>query len=172
MNLYGKKQLIESIRTVRKNTIVIAEDIPEKDYGYRPTPESRSAAETFVHIAVLSRIDRIIHEERHLSSLEDFDFGQFITKSAIEEKRPRSKDDIVELLRTEGEAWYQWLESLPETLLAEQVAMPGGGSKSRFELLLGTKEHEMHHRAQLTVLERMIGVVPHLTRLRQVAAVR
>jgi hypothetical protein len=37
MNLYGSKQLVESIRTVRKNTILIAEDIPEKDYGYRPS---------------------------------------------------------------------------------------------------------------------------------------
>ncbi len=71
MNLYGPKQLIESIRTVRKNTIVIAEDIPENDYGYRPTPESRSVAETLVHIAVLPRIDRVLHEERHLSSLEE-----------------------------------------------------------------------------------------------------
>jgi hypothetical protein len=38
----GPKQLVDSIRTVRKNTILIAEDIPEKDYGYRPTPDSRS----------------------------------------------------------------------------------------------------------------------------------
>ena len=37
-------------------------------------------------------------------------------------------------------------------------------SKSRFEMILGVKEHEMHHRAQLMVMERMIGIVPHLTR--------
>jgi len=29
MHLYGPKQLVDSIRTVRKNTILIAEDIPE-----------------------------------------------------------------------------------------------------------------------------------------------
>jgi len=46
MNFYGAKQLIDSMRTVRKNTILIAEDIPEKNYGYRPTPDSRSVAET------------------------------------------------------------------------------------------------------------------------------
>jgi uncharacterized damage-inducible protein DinB len=37
-------------------------------------------------------------------------------------------------------------------------------SKSRFEMLLGTKEHEMHHRGQLMLIERMVGVVPHITR--------
>jgi uncharacterized damage-inducible protein DinB len=42
---------------------------------------------------------------------------------------------------------------------------PGMGTpKSRFEMLLGPKEHEMHHRAQLMVVERMLGITPHLTR--------
>jgi uncharacterized damage-inducible protein DinB len=167
MNLYGLKQLVESARTVRKNTILIAEDIPEKDYGYRPTPESRSVAETLVHIALLSQAARLLHEE---ASLEDFDFGKLVRKSEMEEQRARSKNEIVDLLRTEGEGWCQWLETLPETELTEQVRMPGGVSKSRFEVLLGTKEHEMHHPAQLTVLERLLGIVPHLTRNRQVAA--
>jgi hypothetical protein len=34
MNLYWSKELVSSIRTVRKNTILIAEDIPETEYGY------------------------------------------------------------------------------------------------------------------------------------------
>jgi hypothetical protein len=55
MNLYGPRQLVDGMRTVRKNTILIAEDIPENEYGYRPTPDSRSVAETLVHIAMLSR---------------------------------------------------------------------------------------------------------------------
>lgn len=29
------------------------------------------------------------------------------------------------------------------------------------DLIVGTREHEIHHRAQLTVIERLIGVVPH-----------
>jgi uncharacterized damage-inducible protein DinB len=157
------------MRMVRKNTIQIAEDIPEHKYGYRPTSDSRSVAEILVHIALLSKFDHVLHEEDHLSSLEGFDFGTFINKSEIEEKRPRSKSEIVELLRSEGEGWAQWVERLPEALLSEQVCMPGGISKSRFEMLLGTKEHEMHHRAQLTVNERLLGVVPHQTRRRQVA---
>ena len=48
--------------------------------------------------------------------------------------------------------------------------MPPGATpatKSRFEMLLGAKEHEMHHRAQLMTMQRMIGQVPHLTRQMQ-----
>jgi uncharacterized damage-inducible protein DinB len=166
MNLYGRKQLADSMRTVRNNTILIAEDIPERDYDYRATPESRSVAETLVHIAFLSRADHLLHEEEHVSSLEGFDFGKLIKKSEPKEKQPRTKSEIVALLRTEGDRWCQWVEALPEARLGEEVRQPGG-SKTRFEMLLGTKEHEIHHRAQLMVIERLLGIVPHLTRKRQ-----
>jgi len=169
MNLYGPKQLTDSFRTVRKNTILIAEDIPEKDYGYRPAPDSRSVAETLVHIASLSGFDFFVHEDERLPSLEGVDFGALIAKSQADEKRPRSKSEIIDLLRTAGEKWCAWVEGLPGERLAEQVRMPGGVSKSRFEMLIGTKEHEMHHRAQLMVFERLLGIVPHLTRSRQAA---
>ena len=69
MYLYGPKQLTDSIRTVRKNTILIAEDIPEEQYGYRPTADSRSVAENLIHIAMVSRLDRILHEEEHVTTL-------------------------------------------------------------------------------------------------------
>jgi uncharacterized damage-inducible protein DinB len=31
-------------------------------------------------------------------------------------------------------------------------------------MILSVKEHEMHHRGQLMLIERIIGIVPHLTR--------
>ncbi len=34
-------------------------------------------------------------------------------------------------------------------------------------MLLSVKEHEMHHRGQLMLIERLLGIVPHLTRARQ-----
>lgn len=97
---------------------------------------------------------------------EGSDFGAAIKQSETEEKRQRSKAEIIHLLRTEGDRWVQWVEQLPEDLLSEQVRMPGGGSMNRFEMLLGTKEHEIQHRAQLTVIERLLGIVPHFTRNR------
>jgi uncharacterized damage-inducible protein DinB len=34
-------------------------------------------------------------------------------------------------------------------------------------MIMSLKEHEMHHRAQLMLMQRMIGQVPHLTRAMQ-----
>ena len=164
MELYGQKELIEGMRTVRKNTIQIAQDIPENDYGYRASSASRSIAETLVHIAVLSELTRVMHEERRVSTIEGFDFSELIKRSELEEKKTRSKAEIIELLRTRGESWFAWLESLSERFLAEEVGQPGGGKKNRFEMILGSKEHEMHHRGQLMAIERMLGIVPHLSR--------
>ncbi|MEO7457971.1 MAG: DinB family protein [Gemmatimonadaceae bacterium] len=163
-SMYGMKQLADSIRVVRKNTIQVAEDIPEAQYGYRPAPESRSVQETLVHIAWLWGFDRYLHTEAHLDSLEGFDFGALLDQSTAEERQPRTKAEVVAKLRDEGDKFVQWIESLPDELLSEQIRLPGGRTITRFEMLMGTKEHEMQHRAQLTVLERLVGVVPHFTR--------
>lgn len=153
------------MRAVRANTILMAEDIPEEKYSFRATPVTRSIAETLVHIAWLWTSDRVLHEEKHIHTVEGFDFPALMRTSEVEEKRPRSRADIIELLRTEGERQARWLEGQSEGFMAERVGLPGGGSVSRFEMLLATKEHELQHRAQLTVLDRLIGVVPRFTGL-------
>jgi hypothetical protein len=66
---------------------------------------------------------------------------------------------------SDGERQARWLEQLPVAFLAERVELPGGGSVSRFEMLLATREHELQHRAQLTVIDRLIGVIPRFTGL-------
>ena len=164
MSLYGIRHLADGFRNVRRNTIQVAEDIPESQYHYRPTPLSRSVVETLVHIAWLGGADRFMHEEKRIASFDGFDFGAFLTTSEVEETRPRSKAEIITLLRSEGARWVQWIEQLPESFLSEPIRLPDGRSLSRFEMLLGTKEHEMEHRAQLTVIQRMLGLVPHFTR--------
>jgi uncharacterized damage-inducible protein DinB len=165
MPLYGIRQLADSMRAVRQNTILIAGDIPESKYAFRVTPETRSVAETLVHIAWLWTSDRLIHEERHLASLEGFDFPTLLAKSAAEERIGRSKAEIIELLRVEGERAVRWVEGLPDAVPSERVLLPGGGSVTRFEMLLATKEHELQHRAQLTVIDRLLGIVPRFTGL-------
>ena len=166
MTYYGGREMAASFRTVRNNTIQIAEEIPEEQYAFKAAPDTRSVAQTLVHIAFGHRFQSHIHENR----FDDFakvNFQQLIQEIMGDENKPRTKAEIVGLLKADGERFAAYLESLTEPFLAEPVAMPAGAqpaTKSRFEMLLSAKEHEMHHRAQLMVLERMIGIVPHLTR--------
>ncbi len=167
MNYYGAKELAESFRTVRKNTVMIAEELPEEQYSFRPAPNTRTVGELLAHISLAYTFQYQIHGQEHRTSLEGFDFPSLMQRLVAEEKIPRSKEQTLEMLRSSGEKWAGWLEGLTESFLGERVEMRAGmtpSSKSRFEMILSVKEHEMHHRGQLMLIERMVGVVPHLTR--------
>jgi len=167
---YGAKDLAESFRTVRKNTIIVAEEIPEDRYGLQLTQETRTVAQMLCHIAAAPKVQQQIHAIERRSTLEGFDFPGLMRRLIADEQTPRSKAQILTLLREEGERWATWMERLTDDFLAERVQYPAGmtpPTKTRFEMLLGVKEHEMHHRAQLMQIERILGLVPHLTRQMQ-----
>ncbi len=164
MTVYGGKDLASAFRTVRKNTIQVAQDIPESKYGFVVAPEVRSVARMLTHVAISTRIWEEVHK-KPLTTMVGFDFFGMMDRFNAEEAKTRSKAEILELLRTEGEQFAAWMETLTPEFLSEMVTEPDGKSaKSRFERLLGVKEHEMHHRAQLMLIERQLGIVPHLTR--------
>jgi uncharacterized damage-inducible protein DinB len=170
MVYYGAKELAASCRTVRNNTMIIAEEIPEDKYGFKPVPEYRSIAQLLTHIALAYQFQYLIHAVKRNASFDGIDFPSLMTQLSAEESKPRTKAQIKDLLQKEGEKWAGWLEGLSEDFLAQMVEMPQGSTppqKSRFEMILSVKEHEMHHRGQLMLLERLIGIVPHLTRERQ-----
>jgi uncharacterized damage-inducible protein DinB len=167
MTYYTAKDLAESFRTVRKNTVQVAEEIPEEQYGYRAAPDTRTVSQMLVHLALALQMFEQIHAVEKRKDLAGFDFMGWMQRSKAEEEKPRAKAEIVAMLRDGGERWAKWLEGVSEETLAERVAMPPGmtpASKARFEMLLSGKEHEMHHRAQLMLIERMLGITPHLTR--------
>lgn len=167
MNYYGAQELAASFRTVRKNTLTIAEEIGEAHYGFRVTPDTRTISQTLVHIAHACELQEHIHGVERRTALEGFDFLGFIGPRIADEQTVRTKAEVIALLREAGDRFSKWLETLSDDFLGEKVTMPPGTTpaiKSRFEMILGVKEHEMHHRAQLMVMERMVGLTPHLTR--------
>jgi len=169
MTYYGSKELAAAFRTVRNNTIKIAEEIPESKYDFRAAPDTRSIGQTLTHIALGSGFQFHVHSNK-VTDLKTVNFPELFQKVMAEEGKPRTKAEIVALLKTEGDKFAAFLGGLPDAFLEERVAMPPGAdpaTKSRFEMLLSPKEHEMHHRGQLMTLERMIGLVPHLTRQMQ-----
>jgi uncharacterized damage-inducible protein DinB len=170
MDYYGGKELAEAFRTVRRNTIQIAEDIPEDQYGYRATPDTRTVAEELAHVACLTVWQLQAHAVDKKTFITFEDFGGYIGRSAEMEKSLTTKPQILDALRRHGDDFAKFLESLTAEQLAERVGFPPPvqpSTRSRFEMLLGVKEHEMHHRAKLMLTERLLGIVPHLTRARQ-----
>ena len=170
MSYYGAKELAESFRTVRRNTIQIAQDIPEDKYEFRATPETQSVAEELAHVACAT----LWHVEAHGVDKKTFitfeDFGVYMGRIGEAEKTLTTKASIINALTKNGEEFARFLDGLNDGQLAEVVSFPPPiqpSSKSRLEMLLSAKEHEMHHRGKLMLVERLLGIVPHLTRARQ-----
>lgn len=170
MDYYGSRDLAEAFRTVRRNTIQIAEDIPHDQYGYRVTPEVQTVAQELAHVACATWWHIQVHSVDKKTFLTFEDFGSYMTRVSDMEKALTAKAQILDALRQHGEEFARFLEGLTPAQLAERVGLPPPvqpSAKSRFEMVLGAKEHEMHHRAKLMVVERLLGIVPHLTRARQ-----
>ena len=169
MTYYGAKDLAAAFRTVRNNTVKMAEEIPEGKYDFRPTPDTRTVGATLTHIALATGFQHHIHSNR-IDDLKTVNFPELFQRFTTEESKPRTKGEIVALLKSNGEEFAKYLEGLSEPFLAETVTLAPGATpaiKTRFEMLLSPKEHEMHHRGQLMTMQRMIGQVPHLTRQMQ-----
>jgi uncharacterized damage-inducible protein DinB len=166
MTYYGAGDLAAAFRQVRGNTIQIARELPEEKYGFRAAPDIRSAGDLLVHIALAPRFQLDV-QGKGVSDLQTVNFMEVVGRMRAEEAVPRSKGDVLQLLATEGDTFASFVEGLTEAFLADQVKMPPGAQppvKTRFEMLLSVKEHEMHHRGQLMVLQRILGLTPHLTR--------
>ena len=165
MSIYGGKELASSFRTVRKNTIQVAEDIPESKYDFVAAPGTRSVAEQLKHIAFAPSLFEEMHREKKLKTLQGYDFPGFMARANAADKVKRTKAEIVASLKSDGERFAAWMDTLTPEFLAETYTDPmGQNPKTRFESLHSAKEHEMHHRGQLMLIERILGITPHLTR--------
>jgi uncharacterized damage-inducible protein DinB len=168
MTDYGAKELANAFRTVRRNTIQTANDIPESSYDFVPAPGARSVSELLRHIAFASTFYEDIHRVKPITTLKGYDFGAISSAATAKEREPRDKAAIVAFLESDGERVAVWLESLSDDFLNQTYTDPmGQNPKTRLENLMSIKEHEMHHRGQLMLMQRMVGVVPHLTRQRE-----
>lgn len=162
---YGGKELANAFRTVRNNTIQTAQEIPEEKYDFVPAPGVRTVRETLRHVAFLNLIHYDFHRDQRVSTLQGYDFMKIVGRIQGEGEKLHSKDEIIAALQATGESFATWLESLTTDFLNETYTdHMGQNQRTRFEHLLSAKEHEMHHRGQLMLVQRMLGITPHLTR--------
>jgi uncharacterized damage-inducible protein DinB len=167
MNYYGAKDIAASFRTVRNNTLKIAEEIPEDKYSFSPAEGSRTVAQTLIHISNVHKFALAIHRDNVLSTLEGFNFMALMGPMMASEQEPMTKAQVIARLAAAGDEFEGWVKGLSDDFLGQVVSMPPGGSppsRTRFDMLIAVKEHEMHHRGQLMLVQRLMGITPHLTR--------
>src|SRR5205823_10626672 len=134
------------LRTVRKSTLQSAQDIPEDKYSFKAADDIRTVEKLMTHIAISNRFQYAVNRGK-LMNMEGFDFPALMQQVMAEEAKPRTKAEVIELLKKEGDEWAKFVEGLSEDFLAQNILMRPGGTppqRSRFDMILSVKEHEMH----------------------------
>ena len=91
MTHYGSKELAQSFRTVRKNTLEAARDIPEDKYDFSATPDCRSVEKLLTHIALAYRFQHRVNAVEKLSSMAGVDFPAMMAELGANEE-PGDRD--------------------------------------------------------------------------------
>src|ERR1700684_4308965 len=118
LSIYDGKDFARQFRVVRNNTLQIAQDIPESKYGFVPAPGCRAIGALLTHIAVSPRMWYEVHGKQRVKTLVVFDFVRLGSEVTAEEGKSRTKTEILDLLRDEGDKFAGWLELLTQELLA------------------------------------------------------
>src|SRR6476619_4746053 len=95
MNCYGGKDLARAFRTVRANTITIAEEIPEWKYDFTPAPGLRTVRQLLTLVALSNSFSSIHREKR--TNFDSVNFPAVVTHMQAEEAKPRPKDEVIPL---------------------------------------------------------------------------
>lgn len=156
-------EMLEAWRYARAGFIAEAENIPDRNWAFRPTPENRDVAELARHI-VESSLMAVGEVSR-----PDGDFGRQSFEDHLREHAGTLPERVE---RTE------WLARLHETLesgTARLRALGDGGILRPIRQFNGEPAtrltwfhhhiaHEDYHRGQLALYGRLTGQVPAVTR--------
>jgi uncharacterized damage-inducible protein DinB len=156
-------------KVTRDGLIDEVEKIPEDQFSFRATPETRSVAELIQHIvesqkilvaescreeANIRRQSFADHYKEHASGVRDV-----ADKQGLTDLLRSSMDAAESAIRTHGHKWDQTMIGLD------------GKPTTKGAVLTFAFSHEMYHRGQLTVFERLMSIEPVLTgRLKQLFA--
>jgi len=66
-------------------------------------PDTRTVAQTLYHVAAAPKLQQQIHAVERRTTLEGFDFPSVMRRLIAEEQTPRSKAQLIALLREDGE---------------------------------------------------------------------
>ena len=157
------EETLEYWYDVRKGFIREVKLIPQTRFTFRPTLEMRSVAEIVQHALAVSimTIEELVRED---TDFHRATFAQLLSNYAPNITRADTQESLIDLLVEQYKDGEQRLREAGELHMLQLVPKSDGGKGSRLVCLMDAIAHEMYHRGQLTVCERLLGMEPALTR--------
>lgn len=156
------EEMLNFWKEVRAGLIAELAQIPAEQFGFQATPESRSVAGIIRHI---------VEAQKFLTGelcRPDTDFGrvpirELAERHAVEAHSGGDKEELIGSLRSTLESAEAALRAFGEEALREKVQGRDGKTVSKLDLLYFYITHEMYHRGQISVYERLMQIEPVLT---------
>jgi hypothetical protein len=132
-------------RVIRDFFIKAAEQMPEAEYGFRPSPDVRSFGQQIAHVA----------DDQYNLCAPAKDETRKAAYTAIEDTLSR-KADLIPALK---EA-FAYCDGAYDALTDAAGAQPGKGKRNKFSMLNWNLWHTWEHYGNVVVYLRMKGIVP------------
>ena len=154
-------KLVDSWKECRNGLLQEAEQIPADQFSFRATGETRTVAELLRHVVETQKVlvGEVCRAETNLTRQS---FADHIKEYAPEAASATDKAALLELLRTSMDHTEASLRSNAGKL-NESMRRFDGKEMSKLDMLNFIVSHEMYHRGQVTVYERLLNIEPALT---------
>ncbi len=155
------ESVIESWKEVRSGLIDEANQIPAEKFSFQPTPETRSVKQLLQHLVESQKF--LVGEAcRPDTNLMRGSFADNVKQYAPHVRDADDKDELLNLLRVSmDEAAAQLLYASDE--MKNTMKRFDGKEMAKLAFMSFAIAHEMYHRGQLTVYERLLNIEPVLT---------
>lgn len=142
---------LERLEQSRKYLLLVAETMPEEQYGFRATPESMSFAENFLHIGYA--LDW--HSQSLLGGRESREWKTDLVYKVGE----KSKAEMIAVVDETFDAAIALIQQFDPVQLTDHLDY-FGLDRSKRQIFLLLSDHITHHRGQMLVSMRLNGLTP------------
>ena len=153
--------IIGSWREVRAGLIDEAAQIPADKFSFRAADGMRTVAELLQHLVESQKF--LVGEAcRPDTNLLRKSFAENIKDYAPNVREVNDKDGVLQLLATAMDDTDKELREHPDEM-KNTMKRFDGKEMTKLAFMSFAIAHEMYHRGQLTVYERLLGIEPVLT---------
>ena len=155
------EKIIEGWREVRSGLIDEARQIPADKFSFQPTPDSRSVLRLLQHLVEAQKF-LVAEACRPDTNLMRASFADNVKMYAPNVGDADNKEAILTLLSESMDEAASKLAAAADEL-KNTMKRFDGKEMTKLSFMSFAIAHEMYHRGQLTVYERLLNIEPALT---------
>jgi uncharacterized damage-inducible protein DinB len=156
-------ETLEAWVDVRQGIVDEVKNIPARQFGFRPTPDTRSVRELAQHILEVSML-MTAELTRLDTNLRRHPWPKMLKKYAAAAHQTESKKELIILLGAQMRDAEKRFRKVGELAMWQFIERFDGRQGTKMQWLHHGIAQEMYHRGQLTTYARLLGLKPALTK--------